>query len=140
MVVFCSVGGFVNHQRLPRDFLWLVNTLGFRSVPPDSGKIHKKTTPMGERKFKTIWKSKQKGGRITDDQGDVPNTEGKAKGWTSFSRTRKGQTAAVCLSRSQFPLRKHIESCPHGSPKKTQHRFSASRFGNNKGHFGRMHK
>lgn len=70
----------------------------------------------------------------------MPSTKRKAKGLTSFSPTRKGRTAVVRLSRSQSPLRKHIESFPRVPPKTPQHRFLASRFGCNKGHFGRMHK
>lgn len=117
---------------------------GFRSVPHDDGKIHKKKiTPNNGRKFMTTGKSKRSGW-ITDDPGDMPNRKGKVNGWMSpATPVRKGQTAAGNFSSSQSSFRKPkvLFGTPSSqdSPKPSMHKFSASRFGNKKGHYWRMH-
>eukprot|EP00268_Persea_americana_P010105 TRINITY_DN1407_c0_g2_i2.p1 TRINITY_DN1407_c0_g2~~TRINITY_DN1407_c0_g2_i2.p1 ORF type:complete len:583 (-),score=135.46 TRINITY_DN1407_c0_g2_i2:529-2277(-) len=119
---------------------------GFRSVPHDVGeRIQKnKRTPNSERKYMTTGKSKQRGGWITDDPGDLPNRRGKVNGWMSpATPDGKVHSAVGRFSSSQSSLRKPKgrfgTPSSHDSPKPSMHKFSASRFSNSKGHYWRAH-
>ncbi|KAL5763626.1 hypothetical protein ACOSQ2_016220 [Xanthoceras sorbifolium] len=100
--------------------------LGIKSAPHDLGKAHKRKKPQYEEKpITTPRKSKQRGGWITDDPGDISYETGKWKGWRSPSTPYgKGHQISALTSDDRV-------SSSYSSKKKIyNHRYSASRFDN----------
>ncbi|XP_073109619.1 uncharacterized protein [Elaeis guineensis] len=121
--------------------------LGTRSAPHGFANLRKKKSLLDEeRKNMSAGRSRIKGGWIVDDPGDLPRKKSKSNGWAS-SRT------PVKNSHKNYPLgsggqysssqssKKHKSfmgtPSPHVSRGNYQHGFSASRFGNSHGRFGR---
>ncbi|XP_058086803.1 uncharacterized protein LOC131233940 [Magnolia sinica] len=102
--------------------------LEFRSVPHDHGKAYKKKMMLCEgRKNMTTGKSRWRGGWATDDPRDSPGRQTKLNGRISLA-------AGDHSSSSRSPFRRKHNIPPgtpgsHGSTKRSQNGFSASRFG-----------
>lgn len=99
---------------------------GIKSAPHDLGKVHKrKKTQHEERGIMTSRKSKQRGGWITDDPGDISYGKPKRNHWRSpGTPSGKAHKISAITSGGHF-------SSPQSSIKRnSHHRFSASRFDN----------
>lgn len=106
---------------------------GFKSAPHDLGKIRKrKKSKYEEREITTPYKSRQRGGWITEDPEDFPLEKPRKKSWKSPATPTNWSHYSTSQS-SKRSWNAHYGSTPQkqGLSNSFQHRYSASRFGNN---------